>query len=87
MQSAYLRVAVHGTGQVDRDLKDWDLSGYILTYISEASMELQTMRTEMMYNAEALYTSCRIAEPSPMKNRLYPVVNPDFGLILPMARY
>ena len=76
--------AQDGSGQagkvvIDGDLKDWDLSGEILTYVVEASMDYQSARTAFMYDNEALYISCRVADPSPMLNQADPAVNPDFG--------
>ncbi len=64
---------------IDGDLKDWDLSGEILTYVVEASMDYQSARTAFMYDNEALYISGRVADPSPMLNQADPAVNPDFG--------
>jgi sugar lactone lactonase YvrE len=64
---------------IDGKLDDWDLSGEILTYVVEASMAYQSAKTAMMYDAQALYISCRVADPSPMLNKADPAVNPDFG--------
>ncbi len=72
-------VPAPGKVAVDGDLKDWDLSGEILTYVVEASMTYQSAKTAMMYDADALYISSRIADPSPMLNQADPAVNPDFG--------
>jgi len=64
---------------VDGDLDDWDLSGEIYTFVSEATAEFQSARTAAMYDADAFYLASRIADPSPMMNRNDPAVNPDFG--------
>ena len=64
---------------IDGDLKDWDLSGEIYTYVTEATSGFQSARTAMMYDPEALYISCRVADPSPLLNKADPAVNPDFG--------
>jgi sugar lactone lactonase YvrE len=72
-------VPAPGPVQVDGDLKDWDLSGEILTYVTEASMTYQSAKTAMMYDREALYISSRVADPTPMLNKADPAVNPDFG--------
>ena len=68
-----------GTVVIDGELDDWDLSGEILTFVSEASAEFQSARTAAMYDSESLYLSSRIADPTPLKNRHDPAVNPDFG--------
>ncbi len=72
-------VPAPGKVSIDGDLKDWDQSGEILTYVVEASMAYQSAKTAMMYDADALYISSRIADPSPMLNKADPAVNPDFG--------
>ena len=64
---------------IDGALNDWDLSGEIYTFVSEATAEVQSARTALMYDNQALYVSARIADPSPMMNRNDPAVNPDFG--------
>jgi sugar lactone lactonase YvrE len=72
-------VPAPGKVVVDGDLKDWDLSGEIYTYVIEATADVQSARTAMMYDAEALYISGRVADPSPLLNKADPAVNPDFG--------
>ncbi len=72
-------VPTPGKVVIDGDLKDWDLSGEILTYVVEASLDYQSARTAFMYDNEALYISCRAADPTPMLNQADPAVNPDFG--------
>ncbi len=72
-------VPAPGKVAVDGDLKDWDLSGEILTYVVEASMDYQSARTAFMYDREALYVSSRVADPTPLLNQADPAVNPDFG--------
>ena len=72
-------VPAPGSVTIDGDLSDWDLSGEILTYVVEASMDYQSARTAFMYDNDALYISCRVADPSPMLNQADPAVNPDFG--------
>ena len=72
-------VPAPGAVTLDGDLKDWDLSGEILTYVVEASMAYQSAKTAMMYDRDALYISGRVADPSPMLNQADPAVNPDFG--------
>ncbi len=64
---------------IDGDLKDWDLSGEMLTYVTEASMEYQSARTAFMFDDDALYISSRVADPTPLLNQADPDVNPDFG--------
>ena len=72
-------VPVPGPVTIDGDLKDWDLSGEILTFVSAATSDIQSARTALMYDKDALYVSLRAADPSPMMNRNDPAVNPDFG--------
>ena len=72
-------VPTPGKVVMDGDLEDWDLSGEILTYVVEASMDYQSARTAFMYDNEALYISGRVADPTPMLNQADPAVNPDFG--------
>lgn len=72
-------VPAPGKVTMDGQLEDWDLSGEILTYVVEASMAYQSAKTAMMYDAEALYISGRVADPSPLLNQADPAVNPDFG--------
>lgn len=72
-------VPAPGKVTLDGDVKEWDLSGEILTYVVEASMEYQSARTAMMYDAEALYIASRVKDPTPLLNRADPAVNPDFG--------
>ena len=72
-------VPTPGKVTIDGDLKDWDLSGEILTYVVEASMEYQSSKTAFMYDNDALYISGRVKDPSPMLNLADPAVNPDFG--------
>lgn len=72
-------VPAPGKVVIDGDLSDWDLSGEIFTYVIEATADFQSARTALMYDADALYISSRIADPTPMLNRADPAVNPDFG--------
>ena len=72
-------VPAPGKVVIDGDLKDWDRSSEIYTYVTEATAEFQSARTAMMYDAEALYISGRVADPSPLLNKADPAVNPDFG--------
>ncbi len=64
---------------IDGELNDWDLSGEIFSYVSEPTKDAMNAYTAMMYDADALYISARIADDTPMKNRWDPAVNPDFG--------
>ena len=72
-------VPAPGPVTIDGKLDDWDLSGEILTYVVESSMGYQSAKTAMMYDRDAFYISCRVADPTPMLNRADPAVNPDFG--------
>lgn len=72
-------VPCSGEVKIDGDLRDWDLSGQILTFVSEATLAFQSAKTAVMYDDEAFYLASEIADPSPMMNRHNPAVNPDFG--------
>ena len=63
-------VQAPGKVALDGDLKDWDLSGEILTYVVEASMTYQSAKTAMMYDNEALYISSRVADPTPLRSKM-----------------
>jgi len=68
-----------GPVSIDGDLRDWDLSGSILSFIAEATRSTMNAQTSMMYDQQALYLAARIADPSPMMNQWDPAVNPDYG--------
>jgi hypothetical protein len=62
---------------IDGKLDDWDLSGQIWVYVSRETSELQSARFALMYDAEALYISGVVRDPTPMMNRHDPKVNGD----------
>ncbi len=70
-------VPVPGKMTLDGWLDDWDLSGQIFMYVVSETSEMQSARFAMMYDAEALYLSGRVKDPTPMMNRHDPDVDPD----------
>jgi len=68
-----------GKVKIDGKLDDWDLSGQILMYVMQESSTMQSARFALMYDAEAIYLSAVIRDPSPMMNRHDPRVDPDKG--------
>jgi len=72
-------VPTPGPVVIDGDLSDWDLSGDIYCYVSEPTKNTLYTHTAMMYDKDAFYVAGRIGDPSPMKSKWDPAVNPDFG--------
>ncbi|HRT96436.1 MAG TPA: hypothetical protein P5532_18585, partial [Planctomycetota bacterium] len=70
-------VPVPGKVVIDGKLDDWDLSGQIFMYVVSETSEMQSARCALMYDAEALYISGVVRDPSPMMNRHDPNVDPD----------
>ena len=68
---------VPGPVTIDAKLDDWDLSGQILSYVVPETQDMQSARTAMMYDAEALYISCVVRDTSPMMNRHDPLTDPE----------
>ncbi len=66
-----------GEVTIDGHLDDWDLSGQILSYISEQTREEKAGRMAMMYDDEAIYIGAEVRDPSPLMNRHDPEANPD----------
>jgi hypothetical protein len=62
---------------IDGRLDDWDLSGQIFMYVVSETSEMQSARVALMYDAEALYLSGVVRDPTPMMNRHDPAVDPD----------
>lgn len=62
---------------IDGKLDDWDLSGQIFMYVVSETSEMQSARFAAMYDAEAIYLSGDVRDPSPMMNRHDPDVEPD----------
>src|SRR5262249_15844812 len=58
-------------------LDDWDLSGQIWVYVAPETSEMQSARIALMYDADALYVSGIVRDPTPMRNRHDPKVNGD----------
>ena len=70
-------VPVPGKVTIDAKLDDWDLSGQILSYVVPETQDMQSARTAMMYDAEALYVSGMVRDTSPMMNRHDPKTDPQ----------
>jgi len=68
---------VPGEVTIDAKLDDWDLSGRILSYVVPETQDMQSARTAMMYDAEALYVSGVVRDTSPMMNRHDPETDPE----------
>src|ERR1043166_1947973 len=62
---------------IDGKLDEWDLSGQISMYVTKETSEVQGAKFAMMYDAEALYLSGDVRDPSPMMNRHDPQVDAD----------
>ncbi|MBC2602951.1 sugar-binding protein [Puniceicoccus vermicola] len=70
-------VPAQGKITIDGKLDDWDLSGQILSYVVPETQDMQSARTAMMYDDEALYISGIVRDTSPMMNRHDPNTNPE----------
>ena len=70
-------VPVSGQPVIDGKLDDWDLSGQIDIYVTQETAEMQSAKVALMYDAEAIYISGIVRDPSPMMNRHDPKVNAD----------
>ena len=66
-----------GEVTVDGKLDDWDRSGEVFSYHSEATRQIKHGRMSLMYDDEALYIGAVVADPNPMMNRHDPAANPD----------
>ena len=64
---------------VDGKLDDWDLSGQLLMYVAQETVETQCARFAVMYDQDALYLSGVVRDPTPMMNRHDPAVEGDRG--------
>ena len=65
--------------KIDGDLSDWDLSGQILIYVTQETSEMQSAKVAMMYDAEALFISGVMRDPTPMVNKHDPKVEAEKG--------
>ncbi len=61
---------------IDGSLDDWDLSGYVTSYVIPETRETQSARIAMMYDDEALYIGGVVRDSSPMMNRHDPLTSP-----------
>jgi len=62
---------------VDGKLDDWDLSGQIQMYVVSETADMQSARFALMHDADAVYVSGVVRDPSPMMNRHDPKVDPE----------
>jgi DNA-binding beta-propeller fold protein YncE len=60
---------------IDGKLDDWDLSGQILVYVAPETSAMHSARIALMYDAEALYVSGVVRDPTPLMNRHDPKVD------------
>jgi len=58
-------------------LDEWDLSGQINIYVTQETSEMQSAKVALMYDAEAIYISADVRDPTPMMNRHDPRVNAE----------
>jgi len=72
-------VPAPGKVAIDGKVDDWDLSGQIEMYVSSDGKDRQSAKFALMYDAEALYLSGVVRDPSPMMNRQDPKVSGDRG--------
>jgi hypothetical protein len=72
-------VPTPGKVVIDGKLDDWDLSGQIEMFVMSETKEMQSAKFAQMYDAEALYVSAEVRDPSPLMNRQDPQVKGDFG--------
>ncbi len=67
-------VPTPGKVTIDGKLDDWDLSGQIFIYVTLATAEMQGAHYAMMYDADAMYVSGIVRDPTPMMNRHDPKI-------------
>ena len=72
-------VPAPGKVVIDGKLDDWDLSGQIEMFVVQATRATQSAKFALMYDAENLYLSAEVNDPTPMMNMQDPAVNPDRG--------
>ena len=68
---------VPGTITIDGNLADWDRSGGLHTFATEALKDRQAITTYAMYDDEAIYLAADVWDESPMLNRHDPKANPE----------
>jgi hypothetical protein len=61
-------VPTPGAVTIDGTLADWDLSGAILMFMDASRQSSYAVRGAMMYDADALYVSGWVKDPTPMRN-------------------
>ncbi|MBC2602531.1 sugar-binding protein [Puniceicoccus vermicola] len=64
---------------MDGKLGDWDLSGQIEMFVFQSLQDKQNAKFAIMYDANALYLSGEVRDPTPMMNRHNPDVTGDKG--------
>jgi len=70
-------VPAPGKVVIDGKLDDWDSSARLNVFVYRETSELESARFAMMYDAEALYASAVVRDPTPMRNRHDPHVDPN----------
>lgn len=70
-------VPAPGPVTIDGDLREWDLSGQIRSYVVAETAEMMSARLAVMYDQEALYVSGVVRDISPLMNRHDPKVDPE----------
>src|SRR5262245_62310042 len=72
-------VPAPGPVTVDGDLKDWDRSGELETYVMAATREVQFGKIAMMYDKDALYIGGVFRKPYIIINRHSPEADGERG--------
>lgn len=62
-------VPTPGPVTIDGRLEDWDLSGSILMFLTEASKEVYAVRGAVMYDDAWLYVGAHVKDPTPMMSK------------------
>lgn len=64
---------------LDGKLDDWDLSGQIEMFVTQATRGTMNAKFAVMYDADALYLGADVNDPSPMMNMRDPRTDPGQG--------
>jgi hypothetical protein len=72
-------VPAPGTVVIDGQLDDWDLSGQVEMFVIQATRGTMNAKFAVMYDADAIYLSADINDPSPMMNMRDPRTDPGQG--------
>ncbi len=66
-----------GKVKIDGKLDDWDLSGMIEMFVTEATRAVRSGKVAAMYDKDAFYICGKITDSTPMMNRHDPLVDPN----------